>query len=171
MALVNLTELYERHVDFVWRMVTRLGVESSLVEDAVQEVFLTLHRRREDFRGASSERTWIGGIAVRVARDFRRGHVRRERRKERLELVPPPASAGPHEALEDAEALREALRLLEQLDEDQRVVFVLTELEELSAREIAEMIGSNPNTVASRLRLARQRFEILLSQNEKERAS
>lgn len=169
---MNVAELYEQHVDFVWRMALRLGVPAAQLEDVVQEVFLVLHRRRDEFRAASSVRTWIGGIVIRVARDFRRQGARQARRHEQLELVTPLEPRDAHEALEAAEALAVALRLLEQLDEDQRIVFVLTEFEELSAREIAEMTGTNPNTVASRLRLARRRFdELVVAEKQKERAS
>jgi RNA polymerase sigma-70 factor, ECF subfamily len=171
-ALVNIADLYEEHVDFVWRMATRLGVPAAQLEDAVQEVFLVLHRRREEFRHASSVRTWIGGIVVRVAQDVRRSGARHVKKLNELELVPTPEARDPHDAAEDAQSLARALRLLEQLDEDQRIVFVLTELEELSAREIAEIIGSNPNTVASRLRLARRHFDALVAAEQaKERAS
>jgi RNA polymerase sigma-70 factor (ECF subfamily) len=66
---------------------------------------------------------------------------------------------GPHEALAKAEAARLVQRLLEELDDEKREVFVLAELEQLTAVEIAEALGVNASTVSSRLRAARRDFE------------
>ena len=161
--------LYDEHVDFVWRLLTRLGVHRDAVEDAVQDVFLTVHRRRGEFRNASSLRTWLGGIAVHVARDHRRGARRHARRVELADRELTREAKSPHESAESAQALQLALQLLEALDDDQRTVFVLTEFEELSAQEVAEMTGTNSNTVASRLRLARKHFnELVLAYRHQE---
>lgn len=151
--------LYDAHVDFVWRMLERLGVPPANLEDATQEVFLIVHRRRADFRHASSVRTWLGGIAIRVAKDFRRAVTRRGAIVD-LEraLAVGHAETGPHDAAVASQAMNLMQRLLETLDDDQRTVFVLTELEELTAVEIAEITGANVNTVSSRLRLARKHF-------------
>jgi RNA polymerase sigma-70 factor (ECF subfamily) len=65
----------------------------------------------------------------------------------------------PTVALERVEALRILDRLLAQLDDDKREVFVLAEVEQMSVAEIAEILEANINTVASRLRAARQEFE------------
>jgi RNA polymerase sigma-70 factor (ECF subfamily) len=60
---------------------------------------------------------------------------------------------------ERVEALRVLDGLLAHLDEDKREVFVLAEIEQMTAAEIAEIIEANANTVGSRLRAARQEFE------------
>lgn len=170
MTELDVAELYEAHVDFVWRLLARLGVPESSAEDAVQEVFLVLHRRRGDFREHSSVRTWIGGVVVRVARDWRRGLARQQRNLARIE-APTNQPHDPHERVSDVQSLALALELLESLDADQRVVFVLAELEELSTLEIAEITGAKPNTVSSRLRLARQHFnELIVAYQRKEGA-
>lgn len=166
---LDVAALYDAHVDFVWRMVTRMGVPAASAEDAVQEVFLTLHRRRAEFRGASSERTWLGGIAVRVARDFRRGAARHAAR---LEALPDPVEpVDPLTRVSDAQALAFVLELLSELDENQRTVFVCIELEEMTAAEVAEITGVSPNTVSSRLRLARKRFNELVGDHQRKEAA
>src|SRR5207237_6566320 len=72
-------ELFEAHVGFVWRVLRSLGVPASDLEDASQEVFLVVHRKRATFEGRSSIRTWLYGICVRTASDRRRrASVRRE---------------------------------------------------------------------------------------------
>ena len=68
----DIARLYEAHARQVWRTLVRLGVPSSGIEDAVQDVFLTAHQRSESFEGRSSASTWLVGIAVRIAANVRR---------------------------------------------------------------------------------------------------
>jgi RNA polymerase sigma-70 factor, ECF subfamily len=150
--------VYEAHFEFVWRTLRRLGVEASTVDDAVQDVFVVVHRRLRDFEGRSSLKTWLTAIAVRVAGDHRR-LVRRKGGHEPLDAAIADASPGPDEALAQAEAVRALDALLSELGEDKRAVFVLVELEGMSAPEIAEALGLCVNTVYSRLRAARRDFE------------
>lgn len=160
----SLEALYDAHVDRLWRLLQRLGVPEGQLEDAVQDVFVIAHRQLARFRGDSSVGTWLAGIAVRVAKDVRRSLARR----------------GPHHALEpdaalDApgplpdelsaqrEALGQVLALLAQLDEAQREIFVLVELDGLTAPEVSRLLDVNVNTVSTRLRAARQRFNALVA--------
>jgi RNA polymerase sigma-70 factor, ECF subfamily len=156
-------ELYEGYVDFIWRSVRRLGVGDESVEDVVQQVFLVVHRRLPEFAYASSVRTWVFGIVVRVVREHRRWF----RRKNPHHLSPQTdpetladdGGSGPYETMAKAEAAHLVQEWLNELDDDKREVFVLAELEQMTAREIAEAIGSNASTVYSRLRAARIDFE------------
>ena len=169
---IDVPSAYDAHVDFVWRLLLRLGVPTANVEDAVQEVFLVLHRRRDEFNGDSTVRTWLGGIAVRVASDQRRGQLRSQAHLAQVARLPRISPREPSQALEEREAFTLVQGLLEQLSEEQRTVFVLAEFEELTLREISDITGVNANTVSSRLRLARQRFEALVLQGRtRERAS
>ncbi len=154
--------LYEAHVDGVWRLLQRFGVPEAGLEDAVQDVFLVAHRRLAEFRGESSLKTWLGGISVRVAKDVRRGLARKGGQEQLDEAM---AQPGPQleERVGQREALAQVLRLLEELDEEQREVFVLAEFEGLTAPEISEATGVNLNTIYTRLRTARQRFNALVA--------
>jgi RNA polymerase sigma-70 factor (ECF subfamily) len=151
--------LYDAHFDFVYRSVRRLGLPESLAEDATQEVFMIVHRRLDDFDGTSTARTWIFGIAFNVVRNHRRQRMRRGEHETLSDEGPIDTTSSPAERAERAEAMRTLDRLLDTLDEDRRAVFVLAELEQMSATEIAEALGINANTVYSRLRAARQDFE------------
>jgi RNA polymerase sigma-70 factor (ECF subfamily) len=156
-ATIDVSEAYRGHGDFVFRVLERAGVPEAALDDALQDVFLVLHRRRGDFREERSVRAWLYGIARRVAFRHRFGLLRLRTAVQRAE-PPPEPSTPPSEwvALRDAAAFVE--RFLRRLTSAQREVFVLAEIEELSVPEIAVMTGSNPNTVYSRLRLARERF-------------
>jgi RNA polymerase sigma-70 factor (ECF subfamily) len=153
-------EVYAEHFAFVFRTMRRMGVPPALVDDAVQEVFLVVHRRVGEFEGRAALTTWLYRIAARVAMHARRSALR----KGIAEPEDPDALAideaeGPHERAARAEGLRTLRRVLDELDDDKRIVFVLAEYEELSVREIAAALGENANTIASRLRGARQAFD------------
>jgi RNA polymerase sigma-70 factor (ECF subfamily) len=128
----------------------------------VQDVFLVVHRRLEDFEARCSVKTWLFGIALRVAHDHHRLH-RRKGGHEPLDPGVIDGSPGPHEALAKAEAVRELDRILGSLDEDKRAVFILAEIEQMTAPEMAEALGIRVNTVYSRLRAARRAFEAALA--------
>jgi RNA polymerase sigma-70 factor (ECF subfamily) len=165
-------DVYEAHVDFVWRMVCRLGLRDQAAEDAVQEVFLAVHRRLADFEGRSSVKTWLIGILRRVllAR-------RRSMRHKALDQAPAPeapadldaledaTTEGPHERAAHAETVRLLYELLDRLDEDKREVFVLVELEQMPVVEVAAALGLNVSSVHSRLRLAREKFDAALARH------
>jgi RNA polymerase sigma-70 factor (ECF subfamily) len=162
LAQPGFDEVYEQLFDFVWRSLRRLGVPRAGIDDAVQDVFVVVHRRLPEFEGRSSLRTWVFGIALRVAHD----HRRRARRKGGLApLDPRMADEGldPDASLARSEAVRELDRILGGLDEGKRAVFVLVEIEEMSAPEAALALGANVNTVYSRLRAARREVLAALS--------
>jgi len=152
--------LYDEHFAFVWRSLRRLGVDPSSLDDAVQDVFVVVHRRLDSFEGRSSPRTWLFGIVLRVARDQRRA----ARRKRSHGLVPtgetdteavPDASPSPFDAAARGEAVRVLYAILDDLEDDKREVLVMADLEQVTVPEIAELLGANVNTVHSRLRAAR----------------
>ena len=163
---MTLERIYEQHADFVFRNLRRLGVPSNDLADAIQEVFLTVHRSLPQFEGRSSVATWLFTICRSVARD------RRQRAHHRYEvadaaLVAREPAAGPDLAtlLEQREKLALLDELLLGLDEDQRFVFVLFELENMTGSEIAQALGIPEGTVLSRLRLARAAFRAALSRH------
>jgi RNA polymerase sigma-70 factor (ECF subfamily) len=133
------------------------------LDDAAQEVFLIVHRRLADFEGRSSLKTWLFGISLNVAQHFMRTDVRRD--AQRAADMPLPAVATPQEELLHAEAVRLLYRVLDELDRDKRSVFVMAELEHMTAPQIVEATGLPLNTVYSRLRLARRDFEAALKRS------
>ncbi len=153
--------VYEQHFDFVWRSARRLGVLEAHLDDVVQDVFVTVYRRLSDFEGRSQLKTWIFGILRHTVRDHRRS----QRRKPSHPLEREPSDRhglSPHEAVLRGQGQQLLHAALSSLEDDQREVFVLCELEQLSAPEIASALEINVNTVYSRLRAARQNFEAAL---------
>jgi RNA polymerase sigma-70 factor (ECF subfamily) len=154
---LTLDSVYRELFQGVWRLLRRLGVPAAALDDAAQDVFLVVHRKLADFDARAPLRSWVFAIAVRVASEYRRRAARL--RSEQLHDILPDPAPGPAELRE----LREEVQLLHDtlgdLDDDKRTVFVLSELEQLSAPEIASVLGVNLNTVYSRLRAARKHFE------------
>ncbi|MDP3278222.1 MAG: RNA polymerase sigma factor [Deltaproteobacteria bacterium] len=153
--------VFEAHFAFVWRSLRRLGVRESDVDDAAQEVFVIVYRKRDEFEGRARLTTWLYGICFRVASDYqRRAHVRRE---VVTDEVPEASAEGLVPDGELAVEMRQARTLLDEaldtLDVDKRAVFVLYELDELPVDEIAARVSVPAATVYSRLKAARIAFD------------
>jgi RNA polymerase sigma-70 factor (ECF subfamily) len=157
----SLESVYREHFRTVWRVLRRLGVSPALLDDATQDVFLVVQRKLGDVEPGSRVKSWVLAIAVRVACEYRRRAGRQ--RAEPLDDGIIDARPGPARLSEMQEAIRTLEELLAELDEKRRVVFVLSELEELSVPEIAGALGANSNTVYSRLRSAKKQFDAALA--------
>jgi RNA polymerase sigma-70 factor, ECF subfamily len=151
--------IYERYHDAVWRTLACLGVPDNAIEDAVQEVFLVVHRRLEDPEQYGSMKAWIYAIARRVAWHTHRGAARAQRKLAVADTTRDHDDHTPEQLAAQLQARRILLQILDTMPQDQRVVFVLAEIEGASAPEIAASVEVGINTVYSRLRLARARFE------------
>jgi RNA polymerase sigma-70 factor, ECF subfamily len=154
---VEFRALFVEHYRFVWRLLAHFGVLEAARDDAAQEVFAVVHRRLADYDGRTPMRAWLVGIARRVASTLQRTQARAARR---LEVVAAPAQPTlPDVELEQRQQIALAQSCLAGLDADQRDVLVLTEIEGLTAPEIALALGIKLNTVYSRLRVARENFQ------------
>jgi RNA polymerase sigma-70 factor (ECF subfamily) len=150
-------ELVDRHFEFVWRSVRRLGVRAADVDDAAQEVFLVAARRLDDF-APDRERAFLFGTAVRVASTRRRSARRRPEELEAESDERVGVELDPEELAELAQARPLLQEILDGMSVELRAVFILAEVEELPVREIAELLGVPQGTVSSRLRSAREKF-------------
>ncbi len=170
MSQLDLGTVYEAHFDFVWRTARRLGVGDAFVDDVVQDVFLVVYRKLPEFEGRSSVKTWLYAIARRVVSDHRRKACQRKPHTPIPDaMVATGASPDERAARQQAAVLLHGF--LDSLPDEQREVFVLSELEQMTAPEIEEATGANVNTVYSRLRLARKAFERVVAREEARRGS
>lgn len=153
-----LAAAYRAHFVHVWHTLRRLGVASRDLEDAAQEVFIVAHRRLDTFDNARSVRPWLSGIAWRVASDERK---RARNRREYVGILAEPAGHSPDASEQLAAAQTRALvhRALAEIPEDQRIVFIMHELDGFSMPEIRDALDAPLNTLYSRLRLARRKFK------------
>ena len=153
-----LAEAYREHFQHVWHTLRRLGVASRDLEDAAQEVFIIAYRRLSDFDRSRPIRPWLSGIAWRVASDERK---RARNRRELVGIVAEPASTtrGPSESLQASRARAMVRAALETIADDQRIVFIMHEIDGFSMPEIQDALDAPLNTLYSRLRLARRKFK------------
>ena len=155
----RLRSLVDAHFETVWRALRRLGVSELGADDGAQQVFLVVSRRLDEIQ-EGGERRYLLGVALRVASEIRRA-IRRRREVPMEGPVAEPFEAtatrlDPDEELDKKRALAMLAACLEEMPEKLREAFVLFELEELSAPEVAELLGVPVGTVASRVRLARE---------------
>ncbi len=159
-------ELYRSHVKYVWKAARRLGLTPSEADDAVQETFLTAHRRAASYDARGFERSWLFSILYNVVLHHRRSHQRRSARTEDgfdLDVLPSPSSVAPDQRAETSERARILEEILVGLEPERRAVLVLAEFEERPVSEIAEILGINESTATSRLRLAREQVEAAIA--------
>lgn len=151
--------LVEEHYDFIWRLICRLRVPRDEVDDATQQVFMVLVTKKDLVLAPGSERAFLFGVALRTTQEFRRrARIRGER-----DAMPAEQLANDGASAEELTHRLQARRMLddvlESMPEAVRVAFILFELEGLTAREIAQLVGVPAGTVASRLRRGRELFE------------
>ena len=154
---------YEEYFDFVWLSLRRLGVQSALLDDAAQDVFVVVHRRLHEFEYRSELKTWLFAIALRTARSYRR-----QRQSVPADALEQLAGAGPtpHDALAQVEALRIMDDVLAAMDDERRALFIMVELEQIAVPEAAQVLGLKLNTAYSRLRLAREDFNAMVKRHQ-----
>jgi RNA polymerase sigma-70 factor (ECF subfamily) len=156
--------IYSDHFTFIWRSLRGLGVSPQWLDDAAQQVMLAVHRRLAEFEGRSTLRTWLFGIAYRVALNHRRA-ARRRAPTEAVVACLEHSSPGPDVRAEAREALEFVEHFLDGLPEKKRALFVLALIEQLPAPEIAATFGLPVNTVYSRVRLLREEFRHALARH------
>lgn len=154
----------------------RLLRDSEEAEDLAQDVFVTVFKRLDTFRGESSLRTWIYTIALNLSRNRLRTRDRRSYRDHQsldehtdaiqLAAGPRPESFGddPTRGVDRREALVALNRALDALAPDAREVLVLRDLEELAYEDIAALLDLPIGTVKSRIFRARAALRQLMGE-------
>jgi RNA polymerase sigma-70 factor (ECF subfamily) len=159
---LSIESLVADYYAFVWRVLRGFGLSPADAEDATQQVFM-IAARKLDSIDPRRARSFVYGAALRVANNARRGLRRRrevpdDEASNRLE----PAERGPEALTELGQARTLLADILDQLSEKHRRVLVLAEIEQLEVPEIATLEGVPVGTAASRLRIAREQFRVLL---------
>jgi RNA polymerase sigma-70 factor (ECF subfamily) len=153
-----LAQLYDQHAGALLAFARRLLGDQAAAEDLVHEVFIAAPRAFARFQGHASVRTFLISIAINHARHHLRGASRRRAATERLAREPETALGTPEEQA-SRQGLAQALNAaLDVLPLDQRVAFVLCEVEERSSREVAEIVGAPEATVRTRLFHAKRKL-------------
>ena len=156
-------DLFRRHRTDVARLVQRMMGPTADLDDVVQEVFFRVHRSIKDFRGQARFSTWLYRVTVNVVLMQRRAAKSRPILVEAPEgLTPSSTGLAPDDDAARRARVQAFARLLERLSEKKRAVFVLHELEGLSAAEISEIVDAPVLTVRTRLFYARKELSEML---------
>ncbi len=158
--------LYRDHVDLVYRYAHRLCGETEAAKDLVQETFLNAYRGLKNFRGDARISTWLYTIASRTSMKMRRKRKGEPEHELSLdEFVPtsegefrlqiPTEGLSPEEALENKELRRALDQAINKLPKKYRMVLILCDMEEVSAKEVGTIMSLNERAVKSRLHRAR----------------
>jgi RNA polymerase sigma-70 factor (ECF subfamily) len=159
-AALEVRTIYREHGRFVWLSLQRLGIHPSDLDDIAQDVFMIVHRRLDTFDRRARISTWLFGICMRVAANYRRRRRwTREVLSGGLEDERPAALTAADDILVRREQRELAERALNRLDVAKRATFVMFEIESLSCQEIAELMNVPIGTVYSRLHSARRQLE------------
>ena len=164
----SFADLYKTYFPFVWSVTRYLGVEQAEQDDVVQEIFVIIHRRIHTIERPESLRSWIYSIVRRTVSRYYRTRRTKLINTGTTHVEPETLqfeSCTPQQLAEQSEQVALIQSLLDKLDAPKREVLLLTELEEMTAPEIAAAIGVPLNTVYSRLRAARQELEEALQRH------
>jgi RNA polymerase sigma-70 factor (ECF subfamily) len=157
-------ELFERYSPAVFGYLHRMSGDRHLAEDLTSDTFYRAMRSLDGFRGDSSLKTWL----LRIARNLYLNRKRRDDRSSSLDdledrgMVPAAHDPDPESRFmreEESEAVR---RALQDLTEDDRSILLLSAEDELTCREIAEVLEISVTAVKTRLFRARRRLAGLL---------
>lgn len=170
-------ELVRRHSPWVYRLALRLSANASDAEEILQEAFLRMHHKLDDFKRESKLSTWLHRITINAALMHARKH-RRHAEGRLSEGLPGfdetgtlarldidySLAARADELIEKRQLAQAVLSALDELPEEYRMPFVLRDLEELSTEETAVILGLSSELVRQRLHRARLMLRKHLSQ-------
>lgn len=156
---------HSRYYPIAAAFLRKLGARDTELEDACQEVFLQLFRYLPSFRHQAELKTWLYRLCVTEARRVRR-RSKITLAVSRLLLQQPQEELAPAATMSEASALERVRAALDKMNEGDRLVFVLFEMEGLPGKQVAEIAGCPEATVWRRLHYARRVFREQLGVEE-----
>jgi RNA polymerase sigma-70 factor (ECF subfamily) len=154
-------ELYDAHVDPVFRLAYRMAGEMDLAQDFVQETFNKVFNRLSTLRGESALATWITSVALSVALNGLRKVKRFRQREANLDEAAQITGGGVRRTEPDLKhRMREAI---DRLPDGYRTVFVMHDMEGYTHEEIGTALGVQPGTSKAQLFRARAKLREALS--------
>ncbi len=153
-------ELYDAHVDRVFRLVYRMAGDMDQAQDYVQETFIKAFSRLAEFRGESALSTWLGSIAISVTLNGLRKVKRFRQREVALEDAP---EIGRSSREADPDLKTRLHGAIDGLPDGYRTVFVMHDMEGYTHEEIGASLGVHPGTSKAQLFRARARLREALA--------
>lgn len=164
--LAALDALFDRFHLPLYRFVARLPTtDVGVRDDLVQATFIEVRRSAGRFRGSSSVKTWILGVAANIARHHLRGERRRRANHARYAERVMGVAERPDEQVERRELLLRTAEIVASLPHDLQVTFILCDLEEIPGVEVARALRVPEGTIWRRLHVARKRIRSALKED------
>jgi RNA polymerase sigma-70 factor (ECF subfamily) len=157
-----LRSVYREHQEHVRAFARRLVGDDGSAEDLVQEVFVCLPRATRRFRGESSLRSFLISMAINHARHFVRAAARRRAATARYAREAPPARPQIEDRVERQQMADALVQALDSLPLDQRIAFILCEVEERTSTQAAALVGTSNGTLRARLHHAKRKLRARL---------
>jgi RNA polymerase sigma-70 factor, ECF subfamily len=164
-------ELFRQHAPFVGRFLARLGLPPEQARDALQEVFLVVHRNGGYRPGLAKPTSYLAGIAIHTANKHRRRErIDRLRHSEASPEHVASQSADPTRTLQSQQELARLQLALDRLPDELRTTLVLVKIEGESCLSVAAALGWPVGTVYWRLHEARKKLQLALRSTDGARA-
>ena len=145
--------LYNRHVDRIHRICYRIILDTSQVQDCVQEVWLKVFRNIDRFQCSKSFEAWLNSVSANTAIDFYRKWIKRNNRVDSNEIRAVVTNENPVERKMDGQHIQQRVcEALEKISVNQRTTFILRYYEDMPVAEIAKILGCTKGAVRTHIR-------------------
>ena len=161
-------ELYSEHSRAIYYLCLRMLSDPDKAEDATHDVFLKAFRKKHQFRGQSSWRTWLYRIAINHCRNLQAAWHDRHMLTNVDDALWETTAAGtdsPLRVLEVKELGERIQKTLDALSDEYRLLLLLVADEELSYEQVGALVGQSPDAVRGKLHRARKAFAALFEKN------
>jgi RNA polymerase sigma-70 factor (ECF subfamily) len=150
---------FDRELDYLFVLLQRFGVQSTDIEDLLQEIFVVLFRHWPTLDTTRPLRSWLFGVAFRVASSHRR---RRAREVPTDDIAVEDPAPGPEADVQDHESLALLWAALERVPAQRRFVLILHDLEGVEVLEVARQLALTKFGVYARLYRGRKELRSAL---------
>ncbi len=163
----NASVLFKGDYQRIFRYILSMVRDTDEAQDLTQEIFLRAYRQRDSLREAGAQTAWLYRIATHVCLDRLRQYARRSPMESDTDLdqveVAEPDTPSLQQAIEQDEMSACVQRFLNRLSDSYRAVILLYDMHDLSAPEIAQLLGESLANVKIRLHRARLKLKNALA--------
>jgi RNA polymerase sigma-70 factor, ECF subfamily len=164
--LENASVLFQGDYPKIFRYIMSMVRDTKEAEDLTQETFLRAYQRRDSLRDQGAQTAWLYRIATHASLDRLRQYARRSPKESDADLddidVPEADTPSLQQTLEQGEMSECVQRYFNRLSDSYRSVILLHDMHELTAQEIAQLLGESLATVKIRLHRARRKLSVAL---------
>jgi RNA polymerase sigma-70 factor, ECF subfamily len=167
LELGNASVMFQGNYQRIFRYVMSMVRDTAEAEDLTQDTFLRAHQRRDSLRDEGAQTAWLYRIATHVCLDRLRQYARRSPKESDTDLddidVAEPDTPSLQQTLEQDEMSECVQRYLNRLSDSYRAVILLYDMHDLTAPEIAQLLGESLATIKIRLHRARRKLSVALA--------